>query len=201
MQKNPQLNDFSLRIVLKAQWESAVGRPRWKFTRPAKVKNQAGETPSTWLDFRWPPNLNSTWGVFLLTTQNAFDPIERIYSVNTYSRVSTVSWGSEQSEWASPWTEWASPWTEWASRWTEWASKVSVAKISERPSGSFITRFSVTRNVPLETAQQRHDYAHVIAQTKEDNLKAKFRHRLERLYASHYLCMTNLFFGVCSRVD
>ena len=64
-----------------------------------------------------------------------------------------------------------------------------------------IMRFSVTRNVPLETAQQRHDYAHVIAQTKEDNLKAKFRHRLERLYASHYLCMTNLFFGVCSRVD
>ena len=44
-------------------------------------------------------------GVFLVKTNNAFVPVKRHNSVNTYSRFSTVPWGSEQSEWASPWTD------------------------------------------------------------------------------------------------
>ena len=36
-------------------------------------------------------------GVFLVTTKNAFVPIECVYSVNTYSRSSIVSQGSEQA--------------------------------------------------------------------------------------------------------
>ena len=55
--------------------------------------------------------------------QNAFISVKRDKSVNTYSRFSTVPWGSERSEWASP--------------WTEWASEVSIVKRSaaERVSG------------------------------------------------------------------
>ena len=34
-------------------------------------------------------------GVFLVTMQNAFVPVERIYSVNTFSRISTVPRGTE----------------------------------------------------------------------------------------------------------
>ena len=40
-----------------------------------------------------------------LTTQNTFLPIERVFSVNRYLRISSVPGGSEQSEWASPWKE------------------------------------------------------------------------------------------------
>ena len=36
--------------------------------------------------------------VFLVTTKNAFVPIERVYSVNMYSRISTIRQGSERSE-------------------------------------------------------------------------------------------------------
>ena len=43
-----------------------------------------------------------------MTTKNAILPVKRVYSVNTYSRISTVLRGSERSEWASPWTERAS---------------------------------------------------------------------------------------------
>ena len=39
-----------------------------------------------------------TWGVFLVKTKNAFVPVERDNSVNTYSRISTVPRGSERSE-------------------------------------------------------------------------------------------------------
>ena len=37
-------------------------------------------------------------GVFLVSAKNAFVPLERDNSVNTYSRISTVSQGSERSE-------------------------------------------------------------------------------------------------------
>ena len=46
-----------------------------------------------------------TLGVFLVMTKNAFVPVKRDNSVNTYSRISTVPRGSERSEWASPWME------------------------------------------------------------------------------------------------
>ena len=41
---------------------------------------------------------NSIKGVFLVTTKNAFVPVKRDNSVNTYSRISTVPRGSERSE-------------------------------------------------------------------------------------------------------
>ena len=37
-------------------------------------------------------------GVFLVKMKNAFVPVKRVYSVNTYSRISTVLRGSEQNE-------------------------------------------------------------------------------------------------------
>ena len=37
-------------------------------------------------------------GVFLVKMKNAFVPIERVYSMNTYSRISTVPRGRERSE-------------------------------------------------------------------------------------------------------
>ena len=37
-------------------------------------------------------------GVFLVTTENAFVLVNRVYSVNTYSKISTVLRGSERSE-------------------------------------------------------------------------------------------------------
>ena len=37
-------------------------------------------------------------GVFLVKMKNAFIPFERIYSMNKYSRISTVPRGSEGSE-------------------------------------------------------------------------------------------------------
>ena len=36
--------------------------------------------------------------VFLVKLKNAFDPIVRVYTVNTYSRISTVLQGRERSE-------------------------------------------------------------------------------------------------------
>ena len=41
---------------------------------------------------------DKTLGVFLVKTKNVFVPVKRVYSVNTYSRISTVSRGSEGSE-------------------------------------------------------------------------------------------------------
>ena len=55
-----------------------------------------------------PDTLFDTPGVFLVKMKHAFEPVKRDNSVNTYSRISTVPRGSEQSEWASPWTERAS---------------------------------------------------------------------------------------------
>ena len=43
-----------------------------------------------------------TWGVFLVTTTSAIVTIKRGYSVNTYSGISTVPQGSEQSVGPSP---------------------------------------------------------------------------------------------------
>ena len=40
----------------------------------------------------------TTSGVFLVKTKNAFAPVKRDNSVNTYSRISTVPCGSERSE-------------------------------------------------------------------------------------------------------
>ena len=37
----------------------------------------------------------TTKGVFLVKMKNAFEPVKRDYSVNTYSRISTVPRGSE----------------------------------------------------------------------------------------------------------
>ena len=37
-------------------------------------------------------------GVFVVTAENSFLPVKRDNSVNTYSRISTVPWGSERSE-------------------------------------------------------------------------------------------------------
>ena len=52
-----------------------------------------------------PHFVKSNQGVFLVSAKNAFVPVERDNSVNTYSRFSTVPRGSERSEWASPWTK------------------------------------------------------------------------------------------------
>ena len=41
---------------------------------------------------------NKAKGVFLVSAKNAFLPVKRDHSVSTYSRTSTVSQGSEQSE-------------------------------------------------------------------------------------------------------
>ena len=42
--------------------------------------------------------ISQTKGVFLVKTNNAFVPVKRDNSVNTYSRFSTVPQGSERSE-------------------------------------------------------------------------------------------------------
>ena len=39
------------------------------------------------------------------------------FSVDTYSWISTIPWGSEQSEWASLWTERVSKWIQQATEW------------------------------------------------------------------------------------
>ena len=45
-------------------------------------------------------------GVFLLTTKNVFVPVKRVYSVNTYLRISLFHKGvSEVSERAHEWSE------------------------------------------------------------------------------------------------
>ena len=87
-------------------------------------------------------------GVFLVKMKNAFVPIERVYSMNTYSRISTVPRGSERSEWASWWTEGASKRSEQseaehcgASEWSERCDQTNVASPSK-------TRSSLTRNAP-----------------------------------------------------
>ena len=67
--------------------------------------------------------VRSTKGEFLVKLKIAFVPVKRVHSVNTYLRISTVSWGSEQSEWVSPWTEQVSK----ASKPGE-CSETSVAK-------------------------------------------------------------------------
>ena len=59
---------------------------------------------------------------------NAFIPVKRVYNVNTYSCISTVPRGSEQSEWA------------------EWTVRVNECK--ERPSGPFKTRLSRVETGP-----------------------------------------------------
>ena len=47
----------------------------------------------------------TTKGVFLVKMKNAFEPVKRNYSVNTYSRISTVPRGvSEVSERAREWS-------------------------------------------------------------------------------------------------
>ena len=66
-------------------------------------------------------------GVFFVTTANAILPVDRDYSMNTYSWISTVPEGSEQSEWASPWMKQASD----ASDWSE-CSKAERCGASER---------------------------------------------------------------------
>ena len=37
-------------------------------------------------------------GAFLVSAKNAFVPVKRVYSMNTFSRISTIPQGSEQSE-------------------------------------------------------------------------------------------------------
>ena len=46
------------------------------------------------------PKEDGSWikDVFLVKMKNAFVPVKRVYSVNIYSRISTVSQGSERSE-------------------------------------------------------------------------------------------------------
>ena len=44
-----------------------------------------------------------TQGVFSLTTADVIIPVKRMYTVNTYSWISTVPWESERSEWVSMW--------------------------------------------------------------------------------------------------
>ena len=45
----------------------------------------------------------------------------------------------------------------------------------------------------LAAAEERRDYAHFLAEKKEADLEARFRHKLRRLYAPNAaLCMTNL---------
>ena len=41
---------------------------------------------------------NTSKGVILVKMKNAFEPVKRDHSVNTYSRISTVPRGSERSE-------------------------------------------------------------------------------------------------------
>ena len=42
--------------------------------------------------------LPTVWGVFPVKMKNAFEPVKRDNSMNTYSRISTVPRGSERSE-------------------------------------------------------------------------------------------------------
>ena len=44
-----------------------------------------------------PCSLMLSQGVFLVKMKNAFVPVKRVYSVNTHSRISTVSQGSERA--------------------------------------------------------------------------------------------------------
>ena len=62
--------------------------------------------------------------------KNAFIPVERILSMNTFSWISTIPRGSERSEWASPWMERASEVSVAKQSAAEWVSGVSGA--SER---------------------------------------------------------------------
>ena len=91
-----------------------------------------------------------TWtlGVFPVKMKNAFVPVKRDNSVNTYSRFSTAPRGSKRSEWVSLWTEQESE-ANVAKRteWAEWA--VQANEQIKRPSGPFKTRSSLTRNAPL----------------------------------------------------
>ena len=95
--------------------------------------------PMLWLMKNW------TKGVFLVKMKNVIVPFWCIFSVTTYSWIST--WGSERSKWASLKKE-ASEWSEHskASKWAEWA--VWANKRSERLSGLLKTRLSLTRNAP-----------------------------------------------------
>ena len=79
-----------------------------------------------------------------MTTKNAFLPIKHVNSMYTYSWISTIPRGSEQSEWASPWTE--RPSQASLAKRSKWAMRANER--SERPSGPFKTRLSVTRNAP-----------------------------------------------------
>ena len=114
-------------------------------------------------------------GVLLVKMKNVFVPVKRVHSVNTYSWISTIPQGSERSEWVSPWMEQASEvsgalqseWAEWVRKFVYGVSKQSqhceaercgasersercerANERSERPSGPFKTRLSLTRKTP-----------------------------------------------------
>ena len=104
--------------------------------------------------------MNETYrslGVFLVSAKNAFVPVKHNNSMNTYSSISTVPRGSEQSEWASPWMERVSEASKQASKqalrsgalrseWAEWAGRAH--KRSIRPSSPLKTQLSLTGNAP-----------------------------------------------------
>ena len=75
--------------------------------------------------------------------KNAFLPVIRDHSVSTYWRISTVPWGSEQSEWASLWTERAQRCG--ASERSERCEETNVA--SDRVA-RLKRQLSLTRNTP-----------------------------------------------------
>ena len=134
-------------------------------------KQNRSTSDSSWLA------LSDTLGVFLLKMKNAFVPVKRDHSVNTYSRISTVPWGSERSEWASPWTEWASEAEQSGalrSEGAEWA--VRANKRSKRRSGLFITRLSLTRNAPSVLYDEIYDVGKMRASAGLQEKRVSFWH-------------------------
>ena len=94
--------------------------------------------------------------MFLLTTTKLIVSVKRVYSVNTYSWISTVLWGSERSEWVCPWSwmeraherikqaKWVKRSRALRSKWAEYAVPANIH--SERLSDPFKTRLSTTKN-------------------------------------------------------
>ena len=66
------------------------------FKVPEKLNEAAAKVRSGLGDLvvlvgRVSPETSQTKGVFLVSTKNAFVPVKRNHSMNTYSRISTVS--------------------------------------------------------------------------------------------------------------
>ena len=132
---------FRRQIIRWPQFGTMIGRHQYKTLGDQKMEGREkqgqglvveSETESSAkIRFFIVLSSNMTLGVFLVKMKTAFVPVKRIHSVNTYSRILTVLWGSEGSEWASLWTEQArGALRRVRVEWVVWANKHS-----EQPSG------------------------------------------------------------------